>query len=108
MYKIAVFIPESALETVKSAMFAAGAGRIGDYDSCCWQAFGEGQFRPLSGSNPHLGQQDKLEKVAEYKVEMVCEDSLTKDVLAAMKTAHPYEEPAHDVIALVDPAALSL
>lgn len=102
MYKIAVFIPEQHLDVVKQAMFAAGGGRIGDYDQCCWQVLGQGQFRPLPGSQPFLGQQDSLEQVAEYKVEMVCEDQLIQSVLSAMKTAHPYEEVAYEVIRLED------
>jgi len=102
MYKIAVFIPEDHLEIVKSAMFSAGAGRIGNYDQCCWQVKGQGQFRALSGSNPYIGAQDALEYVDEYKVEMVCEEALLVAIIEAMKLSHPYEEPAYDVIALVD------
>jgi len=97
MFKISVFIPESHLEPVKTAMFAAGAGRIGDYDSCSWQCLGSGQFRPLNGASPYIGQQGTLETVQEYKVEMVCADELIKAAIAAMKQAHPYEEPAYDV-----------
>lgn len=102
MYKISVFIPESHLDAVKTAMFEAGAGRIGDYDSCAWQCLGTGQFRPLEGSNPYLGQQGAIETVQEYKVEMVCADDLIRPAIAAMKQAHPYEEPAYDVWKLED------
>jgi len=102
MYKICVFIPHSHIEQVKSAMFNIGAGRIGDYDSCSWQTLGTGQFRPLNTSNPYIGETDKLESVEEYKVEMVCADNLIKGVIAAMKLAHPYEEPAYDVWQLAD------
>ena len=102
MYKLAIFIPETHLEQVKTAMFDAGAGRIGNYDQCCWQIKGQGQFRALEGANPFLGQQNTVEFVDEYKVEMVCEDDLLKPVLEAMKVSHPYEEPAYDVIKLVD------
>ena len=102
MYKLAIFIPETHLEQVKTAMFDAGAGRIGNYDQCCWQIKGQGQFRALEGANPFLGQQNTVEQVDEYKVEMVCEDDLLKPVLEAMKASHPYEEPAYDVIKLVD------
>ena len=97
MYKLCFFVPESHLEVVKSSLFAAGAGKIGDYDSCCWQVLGEGQFRPLEGSNPYLGQQGAVERVAEYRVEMVCADELIRAAVAALKSAHPYEEPAYDV-----------
>ncbi|MDE1460485.1 YqfO family protein [Spartinivicinus poritis] len=102
MYKIAVFIPEEALESVKSAMFQAGAGKIGDYDSCAWQVKGQGQFRPLAGSNPYVGQMDQVETVEEYRVEMVCADQYVTNVIQAMKQAHPYEEPAYDVWQLAD------
>jgi hypothetical protein len=102
MYKICVFVPEDAAEQVKKAMFEAGAGKIGDYDSCCWQTPGQGQFRPLEGSSPFIGEQNRVETVAEYKIEMVCADELVKDTVAAMKRSHPYEEPAYDVWKLED------
>lgn len=97
MYRINVYIPESHLEDVKAAMFEAGAGRIGNYDSCCWQTKGTGQFRPLEGNNAYIGETGKVEQVEEYKVELVCDDSKIYGVLEAMKKAHPYEEPAYDV-----------
>lgn len=97
MYKLVFFVPESHLEQVKQAVFAAGAGRIGDYDSCCWQTLGQGQFRPLQGSNPYLGQQGEVETVEEYRVEMVCADKLIGAAVKALVDAHPYEEPAYDV-----------
>lgn len=96
--KIEFYVPETHLEQVKSAMFEAGAGRVGDYDSCAWQTLGHGQFRPLEGSAPYLGQQGQVEQVAEYKVEMVCESGLVDAVIEAMKAAHPYEEVAYCVI----------
>ncbi|MYM61936.1 YqfO family protein [Pseudomaricurvus sp. HS19] len=97
LYKLAFFVPESHLEVVKAAVFASGAGRIGDYDSCCWQVLGEGQFRPLPGSNPYIGAMGSVERVAEYKVEMVCAGNHIRGAVAALKLAHPYEEPAYDV-----------
>ncbi|MFT3930301.1 MAG: YqfO family protein [Spongiibacteraceae bacterium] len=97
MYKLCVYVPTSHVEQVKQAMFDAGAGRIGDYDSCCWQVAGQGQFRPLAGANPFIGSQGNIETVEEYKVELVCEDALIADVVAALKQAHPYEEPAYQV-----------
>lgn len=103
MYKICFFVPEQHAEAVKDAMFAAGAGKIGDYDCCCWQIAGQGQFRPLDGSQPFLGQQGEIERVREYKVEMVCAENRMEAVIQALLTAHPYEEPAYDILALVDP-----
>ncbi len=97
MYKLAFFVPESHLEIVKTAAFSAGAGRIGDYECCAWQTLGQGQFKPMAGSNPFIGEQGNIEVVEEYRVEMVCDDTLVKGALEAMKAAHPYEEPAYDV-----------
>ena len=88
------YVPETHLDSTKQAVFDAGAGRIGHYDSCAWQTLGQGQFRPLDGSQPALGRTDVLETVAEYKVEMVCRASKAQAVVAALKDAHPYEEPA--------------
>lgn len=97
MYKMVFFVPPSHLDTVKQAVFAAGAGKIGDYSHCCWQVLGQGQFRPLPGSDPFLGNIGELEVVEEYRVELVCEDTLINDAVRALKDAHPYEEPAYDI-----------
>ena len=102
MYKLCFYVPVSHAEAVKAAVFAAGAGRIGDYDQCCWQVEGRGQFRPLAGSDPFVGKQGELETVDELRVELVCEDSLIRDAIKALKEAHPYEEPAYDVWRLED------
>ncbi len=97
MYKLCVYTPETHLEAVKNALFDAGAGKIGNYDSCCWQVKGEGQFRPLLGSKPFLGNQNEIETVVEYRVELVCADENIKKAVVALKNAHPYEEPAYDI-----------
>lgn len=102
MFKFCFYVPETHLEPVKEAIFKAGAGKIGDYDSCAWQTKGEGQFRPLQGSQPFLGEQGKVESVVEYKVETVCADECIGAVIAAFKHAHPYEEPAYDIWRLID------
>ncbi|MCP5161796.1 MAG: NGG1p interacting factor NIF3 [Hahellaceae bacterium] len=96
MYKICFFVPESHLEVVKEALFAAGAGRLGDYDHCCWQTLGQGQFRGSSNSHPFIGEPCSIERVSEYKVEMVCEEHLVQVAIDALKQAHPYEEPAYE------------
>ena len=100
MYKMCYFVPETHVEKTKQALFDAGAGRIGDYDSCAWQCLGRGQFRPLEGSDPFLGNTGEVEAVDEYKVELVCEDDLIRDAIAALKRAHPYEEPAYEIYRL--------
>jgi hypothetical protein len=102
VYKLCFYVPETHLEAVKTAVFATGAGRIGDYDSCCWQVRGEGQFRPLAGSDPFLGSQGELERLPEWRVELVCDDDVVHDAVAALLAAHPFEEPAWDLIALAN------
>lgn len=98
MLKLTVYIPETHLERVKEALFAAGAGAYKNYDRCCWQVKGEGQFRPLCGSHPFLGENGRDERVAEWRVEMICPDDKATAVLAALRAAHPYEEPAFDFV----------
>jgi hypothetical protein len=102
MYKLAFFVPPSHVEQVKSALFAAGAGRIGAYDCCAWQVLGQGQFRPLDGSQPFMGQSGQIEQVQEWKVELVVADDLIQPAVAALKLAHPYETPAYEVYKLAD------
>ena len=102
MYRLSYHVPETHLELTKQALFAAGAGRVGNYDQCCWQVRGEGQFRPLSGSRPFLGERGKLEQVVEYRVEMVCEDDCVTEAVSALRASHPYEEPAYDLIHLAE------
>jgi hypothetical protein len=97
MYKLVIFVPDTHLEEVKRAVFEAGAGKIGDYEHCAWQTLGQGQFRPLKGSRAFIGEVGKLECVDEYRVELVCEDAFIREAVSALKSAHPYEEPAYDV-----------
>lgn len=107
MFKLAFFVPTSHVEEVKAAVFATGAGKIGDYEHCAWQTLGIGQFRPLAGANAFIGEQGSLEKVEEYRVELVCADALIADALRALKQAHPYEEPAYDIWQLADESTLA-
>jgi hypothetical protein len=97
MFKLEYYVPTSDAEAVNDALFRAGVGRIGLYDCCCFMTEGTGQFRPLAGSNPHLGQLAVLEQVAETKVEMVLEDALVAEVHRIMKEVHPYETPAYQL-----------
>lgn len=97
MFKICFYVPPSHVEEVKNAMFAKGAGKIGNYGACAWQVLGEGQFMPLEGSDAFIGDINKLERLQEYKVEMVCEQAYLNDVIDALRQAHPYEEPAYQV-----------
>lgn len=100
MYKLCFFVPDSNLESVKNALFDAGAGHIGNYDHCCWQVLGQGQFRPLPGSDPHIGSTGTVERVEEWKVELVVAEERIHAVIAALKAAHPYETPAYEVFRL--------
>jgi len=102
LVKFVVFVPETHKEKVKDAMFQAGGGRIGNYDSCSFETKGTGQFRPLEGSSPFLGEKDRVESVAEYRVEMISDWKNASAVLNALKRSHPYEEPAFDLIELMD------
>ncbi len=100
MYKLVFFAPEQNVESVKAAVFAAGGGKQGAYDSCAWQTKGIGQFRPLAGSAAFIGELDKLEIVEEYRVEVLVDEARIYDVIHALKQTHPYEEPAYDVTRL--------
>ncbi|TVZ38470.1 hypothetical protein P886_2840 [Alteromonadaceae bacterium 2753L.S.0a.02] len=101
MYQFVFYVPKSHADLVKDAVFKAGAGRIGDYDRCCWQVEGIGQFRPLAGSQPFLGAEGEEEQVPELRVEMVVSHELMEPVRAALLAAHPYEEPAYSIWPLV-------
>ncbi|GAA3542184.1 YqfO family protein [Zobellella aerophila] len=102
MYKLVFFVPDAQLESVKEAVFATGAGKIGDYDRCCFETRGMGQFRPLVSARPFIGRAGQLERIKEVRVELVCEDALIREAVAALRKAHPYEEPAFDVWPLSD------
>ncbi|UTA46322.1 YqfO family protein [Simiduia sp. 21SJ11W-1] len=102
MFKLCVYIPESHLEVVKRALFDAGAGRQGDYECCCWQVPGQGQFKPAQDAQPFIGAVGELTHVAEYRVEMLVAPQFASAVIKALRNAHPYEEPAFDLVALVD------
>ena len=101
-YKLVVYIPEEQLERVKSALFDAGAGVQGNYDQCCWQTLGQGQFRPLQSSNPYIGEVGQLETLPEWCVEMLVDADKIAAVKAALLEAHPYEQPAFEFLLVAD------
>lgn len=101
--KLCFYVPEDALEEVKAAVFAAGAGTFGHYRHCVWQTLGQGQFMPMPGANPHIGKVGALESVPEYKVEVLCNRQNAQAVEAALLKAHPYEAPAYDFTLLWRP-----
>jgi len=99
--KIITFVPTGPdLGAVHAALAAAGAGNIGDYSHCSFATAGTGQFKPLTGAHPTIGEVGRLERVAETRLEMVLPRSRRAAVVAALRAAHPYEEPAFDVLEL--------
>ena len=96
MYRITFYVPETHLDQVKNALFAAGAGRVGNYSHCAWQTKGVGQYCPLEGSRPFKGKHQEIMYTAEYKVEMVCKDALLTNLLKILVEVHPYEKPAYE------------
>lgn len=101
--KLVVFVPPDHRVALAEAIFAAGAGRIGGYDSCAYWSSGRGQFRPQPGAQPFVGTDGVVEVVAEDRLEAVIPRSARGRVVAALRAAHPYEEPAFDVVELVNP-----
>jgi hypothetical protein len=99
--KLVVFVPREALDTVRDAVFEAGAGRIGNYERCSWYTQGTGTFLAGKGSTPALGEVGREERVAELRLETVFPADRQEEVVAALRQAHPYEEPAFDVYALL-------
>lgn len=96
-YKLVWFVPAAHLRSTRDAVFAAGAGGIGNYSRCSWATFGEGTFRGGEGTTPSVGEAGIDQTVAEYRVETVVPAAKLDGVLAALRRAHPYEEPAFDV-----------
>ena len=100
--KLVVFVPLDAAEALVDALAAAGAGTLGNYERCAWTTTGTGTFRPLTGAAPALGEVGRVERVAESRVEMVLPRRRRGPVMDALRSAHPYEEPAYDVLELAD------
>ena len=99
--KLVVFVPREALDAVREALFAAGAGRIGGYAHCSWYTEGTGTFLGGEGTSPSVGQAGREERVAELRLETVFPAERQDEVLDALRRARPYEEPAFDVYELV-------
>jgi hypothetical protein len=99
--KLVVFVPREALDPVRSALFEAGAGRIGDYERCSFYTEGTGTFLGRVGTSPSVGQAGREERVNELRLETVFPEELQDEVIAALRRAHPYEEPAFDIYELV-------
>jgi hypothetical protein len=99
--KLVVFVPREALDAVRDALFEAGAGRIGEYERCSWYTVGTGTFLGGTGTNPALGEPGREQRVSELRLETVFPAESKDDVIAALRRAHPYEEPAFDVYELL-------
>ncbi|RSO53550.1 NGG1p interacting factor NIF3 [Acinetobacter pittii] len=95
-------MPDSHLESTKQAIFSAGAGGIGNYKHCAWQVKGIGQFKPVKGADPYIGELGELEQVDEWRVETIVIEANAKAVAKALKASHPYEEPAFEFIQIIE------
>jgi hypothetical protein len=102
-YKLVWFVPGAALDSTRNAVFAAGAGWVGDYGRCSWYALGEGTFYGTEGTRPAVGEAGSDQRVAEYRVETVVPGEKLRAVVDALRRAHPYEEPAIDLYPLAEP-----
>jgi hypothetical protein len=96
-----VFVPREALDAVRNALFEAGAGRIGKYEHCSWYTQGTGAFLGGEGTSPAHGEPGREQRIAELRLETVFPEERQEEVIAALRLAHPYEEPAYDVYALL-------
>jgi hypothetical protein len=99
--KLVVFVPREALAPVRDALFAAGAGRIGNYTRCSFYTAGTGTFIGGEGSDPNVGESGREQRVAELRLETVYPEELHDAVIAALHAAHPYETPAFDIYPLL-------
>ena len=98
MYMLVFHVPATHVEEVKEAVFAAGAGTMGNYEKCSWQVLGTGQFLPMEGASPYIGTVGRVEKVDEYRVEMTVDESVISAVVSALLDAHPYEVPSYQLV----------
>jgi hypothetical protein len=99
-HKLVWFVPEEALDATRDAVFAAGAGRIGDYDRCSWYTAGTGTFKGGEGTDPAIGEPGREERAPELRVETVVPAERVESVVAALLAAHPYQEVAYDLYPL--------
>lgn len=100
--KIAVYVTSSHGDKIRLALAESGCGHIGKYDFCSFTTKGIGRFRPLKGAKPFKGREGQIKKIAEERIETICPKSRLKKVLAAIKRAHPYDEPAVDIYPLLN------
>lgn len=97
LVKVVVTVPEEDADNLRKAIGNADGGRIGNYTHCSFSVKGTGRFLPIDGANPTIGKTGKLEEVVEDRIEVTCEEDKLSNVILAIKSAHPYEEPVIDV-----------
>ncbi|UFT97801.1 Nif3-like dinuclear metal center hexameric protein [Radiobacillus kanasensis] len=100
LLKLVVYVPNTHVEKVKQALGESGAGHIGNYSDCMFETKGEGQFKPLEGTSPFLGEQGKVERVEETKIETILPANRLRSIIKSLHDAHPYEEVAYDIYRL--------
>lgn len=101
-YKIVVTVPENEADKLREVIGNSGGGKVGNYTHCSYSVKGTGRFFPIQGANPVIGEVGKLEEVTEERIEITCDRENVKAVVAAIKEAHSYEEPAIDIYELLD------
>lgn len=99
-YKVIVTVPEGEADKLRIAIGDAGGGRVGNYTYCSFSVKGTGRFMPIDGAKPAIGQVGRLEEVAEERIEITCDNENIKEVVAAIREVHSYEEPAIDIYEL--------
>lgn len=104
--KISTTVPLENADQLRQALGKAGAGKIGEYSFCSFTVTGKGRFMPSENADPHIGEANKLEVVEEEQIEVVCDRTIAKQVIAALKAAHPYEEVIIEVTPLIDESML--
>ncbi len=104
--KIVVYVPLTHTTIVRNAIGDAGAGNIGNYSHCSFSSKGTGRFFPKEGANPNIGKVGKAEEVEEERIETICPRQMAKEVIAAIKNVHPYEEVALDIYPLINEESL--
>lgn len=104
--KISTTVPLENADQLRDALGNAGAGQVGEYSFCSFSVTGKGRFKPSENADPHIGEANKLEVVEEEQIEVVCNRAIAKQVIAALKAAHPYEEVIVEVTPLIDEAQL--
>ena len=98
--KLNTYIPVNDAEKVKTALFAAGAGNIGNYSECSFNSEGIGTYKPNENTNPYIGEQGKRAQTKEVKLEVIFEAHLQQQIVKALLQSHPYEEVAYDIVSL--------